>query len=226
MEHCNGCNNYFNLKTLEKNDGKHCKKCYYDVLKELTIDIQLYNQTLENNNKTLLKQLYEEKKKVHIKSVNINKETCFDLLSKNNIFIKENDEGILDLDTGEYKDCKIYTKYADKYILEYKGDIIDKKKEGYGVYQYIDDYYENYEYKGFWKNGAQHGQGISEYLGDKYIGDWENGLHHGEGTTEYKNGNVYTGTYHLDKRTGKGKMVYVNGNNGVGHSFTTISSKI
>eukprot|EP00953_Heterococcus_sp_UTEX-ZZ885_P022232 12320-Heterococcus_DN1.PRE.7 len=46
--------------------------------------------------------------------------------------------------------------------------------------------------------------------GDKYTGSWHDDKRHGKGNITYANGDKYDGTWHTNKRHGHGAMKYAN----------------
>ena len=73
--------------------------------------------------------------------------------------------------------------WTEKYNLE---EFKKKIPNGYGEYDFSD----GTSYKGEWKDGEYHGQGIfSDSTGDdKYKGKWKNGKMHGQGIRTYYDG--------------------------------------
>lgn len=85
----------------------------------------------------------------------------------------------------------------------YKGDLVNGRREGYGIARYtIGDVYE-----GQWANDLIHGKGTYIWAnGEKYIGDWYKGLKKGHGVYYYINGAIYDGEWSEDKRNGQGTL--------------------
>ena len=113
---------------------------------------------------------------------------------------KENDE-----EKKEINNMKI--KQYDN--GEYKGEIVDDKREGYGEF-----YYKNGDiYKGQWKNDHRNGNGTFIYkCGHKYEGEWKNDVKEGKNSKfYYNNDNRYEGEFKKNLRFGKGKLYYNNG---------------
>jgi hypothetical protein len=52
---------------------------------------------------------------------------------------------------------------------------------------------------------------FSDNIRQFYIGDFENGKRTGKGKLVYVNGEVYEGDYFGDKRTGRGKFTFLDG---------------
>ena len=68
------------------------------------------------------------------------------------------------------------------------------------------------EYKGEWKNGAFHGQGVlKEAWGGIYIGGFKNNLANGYGKQEEKDGTIWECEVKDDLCNGKGKISYADG---------------
>lgn len=79
------------------------------------------------------------------------------------------------------------------------------KKEGKGIFRYINGDW----YKGFWKAGAQHGEG-THYFKQQccwYIGTWENGQFV-RGEWKLKDGSVYNGNF-KDGKPAAGEATFV-----------------
>ena len=57
-----------------------------------------------------------------------------------------NDKGILELGDD-------FIKYSNG--ATYEGDVLDEKREGFGIYTY-----QNYSYEGNWCNDLKHGEAI------------------------------------------------------------------
>ena len=77
---------------------------------------------------------------------------------------------------------------------------------GYNVYRYS-----NGTYKGYWKNGKEHGTGTMEWDdGDVYTGEWMNG-ERTNGTYKWPNGDEYTGGFSNNKLHGKGIKKWADG---------------
>lgn len=85
----------------------------------------------------------------------------------------------------------------------YKGDLVNGRREGYGIARYtIGDVYE-----GQWANDLIHGKGTYIWAnGEKYIGDWYKGLKKGHGVYYYINGAIYDGEWSEDKKNGQGTL--------------------
>lgn len=67
-------------------------------------------------------------------------------------------------------------------------------------------------YIGQWKEGLQHGKGVSFYPdGSIYEGYWENGVPNGEGRFLRENGNMYEGEIRNGSAFGQGKYFHHNG---------------
>ncbi|CAD7947745.1 unnamed protein product [Amoebophrya sp. A120] len=119
----------------------------------------------------------------------------------------------------------------------YKGEWLNDRKHGYGVFTYKDggSKYEGQfahnkregegvlwmaegklkmrkEYIGVWKNDKRHGKGTAFYPhGECYQGEWQDNKRHGEGQMKYKDGSLYVGQWFDDVRTGYGHLTKGNG---------------
>ncbi|KAG2498462.1 hypothetical protein HYH03_003716 [Edaphochlamys debaryana] len=74
------------------------------------------------------------------------------------------------------------------------------------------------QYDGDWIQGRREGYGTRVYnTGETYAGDWVSNLRHGTGRYEYSNGDLYVGQWADDKRTGAGTMYMASGDIFVGN---------
>ena len=91
---------------------------------------------------------------------------------------------------------------------KYKGDYLNGKREGKGIYKYNNgDIYE-----GEYKNDNMEGKGIMYYKsGDRYEGEWKNDKREGKGIYYYKNGDREMGDYLNGKQIGKHVTLTING---------------
>ena len=98
----------------------------------------------------------------------------------------------------------------------YIGSIIDGKREGIGIFIYVN----GKRYEGEWKNDKIDGRGIMFYKnGDKYDGYFGNNKKEGKGTYYYNNGNTYVGDWKNDKKGGKGIFYGKEGQRKMGDYF-------
>ena len=98
----------------------------------------------------------------------------------------------------------------------YIGSIIDGKREGIGIFIYVN----GKRYEGEWKNDKIDGRGIMFYKnGDKYDGYFVNNKKEGKGTYYYNNGNTYVGDWKNDKKGGKGIFYGKEGQRKMGDYF-------
>ena len=98
----------------------------------------------------------------------------------------------------------------------YIGSIIDGKREGIGIFIYVN----GKRYEGEWKNDKIDGRGIMFYKnGDKYDGYFVNNKKEGKGTYYYNNGNTYIGDWKNDKKGGKGIFYGKEGQRKMGDYF-------
>lgn len=103
-------------------------------------------------------------------------------------------------------------KYHGRGVLKYEsgrsyeGDFQNGKFHGQGKM-----IYENYNmYEGSWENDKRHGYGTISYsTGGMFKGTFSKGQMHGSDCVfQHSNGDVYTGTYRYNKKTGPGRLVY------------------
>jgi len=79
---------------------------------------------------------------------------------------------------------------------KYKGDWLDKKRHGYGIWIRPD----GVKYEGEWENDKPDGQGTIYYSdGGSYRGGWKNGKKHGIGTLHYSDGRARSGVWEQGK---------------------------
>lgn len=91
----------------------------------------------------------------------------------------------------------------------YTGTVNENEEpDGYGTMIYNSGAF----YKGNWKEGHWHGNGILRTPnGDSYEGDFVYDCRHGRGIYKYENGDVYEGDFSSDKRHGKGTFLFQQG---------------
>ena len=115
----------------------------------------------------------------------------------------------------------------------YNGDVVDGKRQGYGIMTYANgDIYEGnwtsdlksgygemncegWIYKGDWENDHENGYGIccykNEHEGYVYDGEWKDGEKSGRGKMTYPDGDEYDGEWEYDKKNGYGILKYSDG---------------
>ena len=80
----------------------------------------------------------------------------------------------------------------DKVQPKYKGEIKNRKPEGFGNLTSSD----GEKYVGEWKDGKKYGQGTYIYHhGFKYVGEWKDNRKHGQGTYTLTDGNRFEGEW-------------------------------
>ena len=104
------------------------------------------------------------------------------------------------------------TSFGD-YSIDYEGDWIDDKKEGYGIYKKYGMYPQPYRnipsiYEGHFINDMFNGKGkYTYYHGDTYDGSFLNNKRHGFGIMCYTStGKKYEGDWKEDMKYGPGKL--------------------
>lgn len=96
---------------------------------------------------------------------------------------------------------------------QYKGDMKDDVRHGYGKMIYKN----NEVYEGEWKDDKRDGFGTLIYSnGTKYEGEWKGNLQDGEGKYTCPNGMVYCGQFKSGKKHGKGTLTHAAGDEYVG----------
>ena len=83
-----------------------------------------------------------------------------------------------------YSQNKVKTKNLIQKGDSYIGTLVDGKRSGYGIYEYVS--------------------------GNRYEGDWKDGKRHGNGTLQFKNGGVYAGKWQDDEINGYGIFSFKN----------------
>ncbi|NUM34683.1 MAG: hypothetical protein HUU50_09070 [Candidatus Brocadiae bacterium] len=116
-----------------------------------------------------------------------------------------------DIYEGEIKDGK-RNGYGIFYYLngnQYEGEWKDDKRNGYGI-EYKHDILNIYQ--GEWKDDKRNGYGI-EYSFDHltYEGEWKDDKKNGHGIEYYTNGEKYEGEIKDNRRNGHGTYYYANG---------------
>ncbi|KAG5894152.1 hypothetical protein JTB14_001848 [Gonioctena quinquepunctata] len=130
----------------------------------------------------------------------------------------------------------IFNTAGDKYIGEWhenkmcgKGTLLSKNKEeiyegdfknnfrhGFGVlvHKLAKSNVFKLSYRGYWKNGKQHGEGLRIYT-DKgfFMGNWKYGKRDGYGQMWYEDGSYFEGNWLKDLRHGKESFGEYEGNN-------------
>ncbi|MCQ2816785.1 MAG: hypothetical protein MJ252_05915 [archaeon] len=112
----------------------------------------------------------------------------------------------------------------------FRGELINKKAEGYGIYRDINGEYEgewnndsqtgigieqlpdNSNYSGEFKNGNKDGIGIYKWAdGTYYAGEWKNNIFNGFGIYKFQNGQIYRGHFVSGVMNGYGELIWPNG---------------
>ncbi|RXZ78818.1 hypothetical protein EBB07_25260 [Paenibacillaceae bacterium] len=103
--------------------------------------------------------------------------------------------------TPNFSSAENYRSIAYPDGEQYRGEMKDGLKHGYGIYTWKD----GTKYEGDWRADFEHGIGEKYYSnGDSYIGKWEEGLFEGKGTYRWKDGSVYEGEWKDNMMHGKG----------------------
>ena len=88
----------------------------------------------------------------------------------------------------------------------YSGKIVDNKPNGAGQMIYAN----GCEYKGGWKDGSWHGDGVLKTNTFNYIGCWENNLPEGYGEIFFSDSSFYKGNWSDGKRDDWGECLFAN----------------
>ncbi|GFR43800.1 hypothetical protein Agub_g4924, partial [Astrephomene gubernaculifera] len=90
-----------------------------------------------------------------------------------------------------------------EWILQYDGDWIQGRREGYGTRHYSS----GEMYSGDWVANLRHGTGRYEYAsGDLYVGQWADDKRNGAGTMYMASGDIFIGNFMSDRREGMGSL--------------------
>ncbi|KAL7466748.1 hypothetical protein ACHAXS_007031, partial [Conticribra weissflogii] len=82
------------------------------------------------------------------------------------------------------------------------------KGDGYFIYKSSS----GNEYRGYWKDGRRHGQGLAKYRdGEVYTGEWKRGRRHGRGVLHLANSEVFDGGWDANKKHGLGIYFWADG---------------
>ena len=101
-----------------------------------------------------------------------------------------------------FRICHYYN--GDIYI----GELLNNKREGFGIYYY----HNGNRYEGEWKNDNKDGIGIFYFSnGDRYEGELKNDKREGMGIYYYFDGERYEGEWKNDKTEGMGIYYYFDG---------------
>jgi len=108
----------------------------------------------------------------------------------------------------EAVDKPIFFKSSKGVKIEYAGQVVNGKANGYGVGLFES----GGVYKGSWQNNKRHGKGVYTWKdGEKYDGDFVDDKREGFGIYTWKNGEKYEGQWKNDMRDGKGTIYKANG---------------
>ena len=95
-------------------------------------------------------------------------------------------------------------KYLDEEI-NYKGDIINGNKNGFGILEFKD----GTKYEGEFKEDKYNGKGKIIYAdGSEYEGNFNNNLKEGNGVYKWGDGKIYEGEFKNNIKNGKGKLIF------------------
>ncbi len=115
---------------------------------------------------------------------------------------------IIPAEKKEAIDKPIYFKSSKGVKIEYAGQVVNNKANGYGVGLFES----GGVYKGNWQNNKRHGKGVYIWKdGEKYEGDFVGDKREGFGIYTWKNGEKYEGQWKNDMRDGKGTLYKANG---------------
>ena len=103
----------------------------------------------------------------------------------------------------DYEEVKAAPTFAIKMSKDsiYRGEIVNKKREGRGVMLYR----KARVYEGFWSGDSRNGPGFERYSnGNQYEGTYRNNKPHGKGTYTWVNGEIYEGEWVNGLKEGQG----------------------
>ena len=127
--------------------------------------------------------------------------------TKNNILTRNN---LSNIDDNNSIKTRIFSNG------KYTGNLVNDKKEGHGIMEYVN----GSKYEGEWKNDKKHGKGVyissnfnknNGMAGLKYEGDFNDDKMEGWGIGIYTNGDRYEGEWKDNKQYGRGVVYYLNG---------------
>jgi hypothetical protein len=73
------------------------------------------------------------------------------------------------------------------------------------------------KYKGEYKNGKRNGKGVFKFVdGSEYDGEWKDGIINGKGVYKYASGDEYNGEWKDKERNGKGIITFADGSKIIG----------
>ena len=137
------------------------------------------------------------------------------IIEENNRNLSEINREIKNLEKSQYSFQS--TDDMDSIEFEngiYKGQFINEKKEGKGIYKYNN----GEKYEGEYKNNLRNGFGIYTYKdGYIYKGQWKDDKKHGKGILYFPNGEIYEGDFREGDFDGLGIFHYYNGDKFIGN---------
>lgn len=156
----------------------------------------------------------------------INKEILIDcpsfelLINIQHLTVLNKNEPKIDEEIQLEENCiNLINYYKNNYVLEvkniviypngdkYEGEMMNDKKEGFGVYTWNN----NKQYKGYWKNDVHHGQGIMIFPNNESFDcKWVNGQFEKYGIYKWSDKEKYIGHMKNGKRHGQGMMLFTN----------------
>lgn len=162
---------------------------------------------------TQLARVFINKKKINqkIKSRNgFRYDRDFIEARREEIYIKDNNNNKNKSNNKKLKEEKVF-KYDNGDL--YKGEFVDGKKNGFGIYIFSG----KEKYEGLWKDDKMHGIGKYTYRdGSIYTGEFKYGLKNGLGKLTYPNNDIYKGYFLDNKKNGKGVLYKNDGNKQAG----------
>ena len=109
-----------------------------------------------------------------------------------------------------------YTTCKRNQSSGYRGEVLNGKKHGRGIFLYDNNDY----YNGEWASNKKHGFGIYRFNnGDIYEGNFVEGHKHGSGYSKFNNGDTYLGEFYNEVFQGRGVYTYENGSKYIGDFF-------
>ena len=107
----------------------------------------------------------------------------------------------------------VYNPYDLNVREEFKGELLNKRADGYGIFTDM-----NGEYEGDWTNDNQNGIGIENTPDNStYKGEFRNGIKQGIGVYTWQDGSSYAGEWDNNKFNGYGMYTFSNGKRYNGH---------
>ena len=201
------------IKKIEKKGNKiqkrveENKKKIEEILNKIKHNYNEWINSLDKNKYNDISNVKEIKSKLVI-NLNIKNNELFNETKEIKNYLK------CKIEDFNRKTPKLLNLIKTKYVIKiyedgkYEGDLLNKKKEGKGVFSYNN----GDKYDGEWVNDNAEGKGIFyQNDGDVFEGEWKNDKRNGRGIFYTTNGYNYDGEWANDQKNGKGKLYWNDG---------------